>query len=113
MLLLGASSNQDILDGIRRANAPKDELLAGDISVPGSKKPPRPKLGEIQRTVLAVLGEAASPLRVGEIQLRAQVRLDRVVSRDTVASCLTVAARTGRFGTIRVRTSVYMLEDPS
>lgn len=53
----------------------------------------RLSMGAIQTAVLEVLAAAGGSLRTDEIHSRVEARLERVVSRDTINSFLSVAAR--------------------
>jgi hypothetical protein len=75
------------------------------------REPDRPQLrlsqGRIQQAVFAVLAAAASPLYTRDIHALIQQRLARRISYDTVASCLTVAAKQPTSGVIRVGRGRY------
>lgn len=76
----------------QRAELGKAKVTAVTLSAPRPRKL-RARQGVIQRTVFAVLEEARGPLSVTEIHARVEGGLGRGISRDTVNSCLSVAAR--------------------
>jgi hypothetical protein len=67
-------------------------------------------MGAIQGSVLEVLEVSRGALRPGEIHARVERRLDQAVSRDTVASFLSVAARDATSPVIRSSRGRYKLQ---
>jgi hypothetical protein len=87
------------------------DLGAASAAASGRPVPTLRKLrlqqGLIQKTVFSVLDQANKPLRVTEIRGLVEQRLGRSVSRDTVNSCLSVAARDSRQRVRRCGLGVY------
>jgi hypothetical protein len=94
MRLGGAVSNPLVLARLEAAARARSRIGRKDGLGQAPVKPPlRLPMGAIQTAVLDVLGSTGGSLRTGEIHLRVEARLGRPVSRDTVASFLSVAAR--------------------
>jgi hypothetical protein len=94
MRLTGARSNPVIARRIEIAARTHEQIRRSHGLVDrASRSVFRLPMGAIQTAVLETLGASQSPLRVGEIQLRVEQRLGRSVSRHTVNSVLSVAAR--------------------
>jgi hypothetical protein len=108
--LTGALSNHDsanvlrkLLDWKRRAmHTSKSEAVLGQLI--------RPPQGAIQAAVLEVLRGAPCSLHVAEIHKGVEDELGRAVSRDTVASFLSVACRAGAPVVLRVERGVYAVD---
>jgi hypothetical protein len=66
-------------------------------------------MGAIRSAVLAVLGEADEPLRIGDTHRLVEQRLQIAVSRSTVKDVLTKAARDPTQPVIRLRRGLYAL----
>jgi hypothetical protein len=91
------------LDGLVGRKRTIDLGLAAHVSKRSSRLPQ----GAIQAAVLEVLGAASGSLRVAEIHRRVEEELGRVVSRDTVASFLSVACRADPAVVLRVGRGLY------
>jgi len=66
-------------------------------------------MGAIQAAALDVLGEARAPMRPREIHDAVEQRLGQPVSRDTIGSYLSVAARAEAPPVIRTGPGLYSL----
>lgn len=82
----------------------------------GAKRHPAPvraplrlRMGTIQAVVLDVLGDAHAPIRPREVHAAVEQRLGQPVSRDTIGSYLSVAARTAAMPVIRTGPGLYAL----
>lgn len=96
------------LDGLvgRRRNI--DLAVAADLSDRSVRLPQ----GAIQAAVLEVLRLSSGSLRVAEIHGRVEEELGRVVSRDTIASFLSVACGADGQVVLRVERGVYTVARP-
>jgi hypothetical protein len=91
------------LDGLVGRKRTIDLGLALDQSTRSIRLPQ----GAIHAAVLEVLRCASGSLRVAEIHGRVEEQLGRVVSRDTVASFLSVACRADAAVILRVERGLY------
>lgn len=106
MRLSGALSNPQVastLEGLVGRKRIIDLGLSADLS----KRSIRLPQGAIQAAVLLVLHVAPGPLRVSEIHARVELELGQIVSRDTVASFLSVACRAHAVVVVRVERGMY------
>jgi hypothetical protein len=93
MRLTGALSNQGTADALGVVLDRKRQLARRTAASTGPCRTIRLPQGAIQGAVLDVLRAASGPLRARDIQLRAEARLERSLSYDTVTSFLSVACR--------------------
>jgi hypothetical protein len=70
---------------------------------------PRLRMGAIGGAVLDVLAESSEPMRPRDIHASVQRHLHRIVSRNTVGSFLSVAARSASMPVIRTGPGRYGL----
>jgi hypothetical protein len=70
---------------------------------------PRLRMGAIQGAVLDVLGASSEPMRTRDVHASVQRHLHCTVSRDTVGSFLSVAARSVLMPVIRTGPGLYEL----
>jgi hypothetical protein len=70
-------------------------------------------MGAIQGAVLDVLAESGEPMRPRDVHASVQRHLQWTVSRDTVGSFLSVAARSASMPVIRTGPGLYELAGPS
>ena len=104
-------------------SGPLKALLEAISEIPeGSSEPavgartyvlPRLRMGAIQGAVLDVLGKASEPMRGRDIHAAVQRHLHCAVSRDTVGSFLSVAARSASMPVIRTGPGAYELAGQS
>jgi hypothetical protein len=66
-------------------------------------------MGAIQGAALDALGEAAGPMRPGDLHAAVECRLQRPVSTDTISSFLSAAARSANMPVIRTGPGLYAL----
>jgi hypothetical protein len=107
MQLTGALSNHDggvwlrqALDGKRLCVGVRGDDLPGP-------RPMRPAQGAIQSAVLQALRSAQAAVGVGQIHRLVEDEFGRPVSRDTVASFLSVACRAESPVVVRVARGLY------
>lgn len=105
--LTGALSNQATADGLEALLGQKRQFKPGVDGVEVESRPLRPPQGAIQGAVLEVLRAASGPLRVAEIHSGVEAELGRAVSRDTVASFLSVGCRPDVPTVLRVERGRY------
>jgi hypothetical protein len=110
MRLTGARSNPRVLSRLEAAaNAHSRISRSPGLGQAPSKPALRSPMGAIQGSVLEVLEASCEALGAGDIHARVERRLDRAVSRDTVASFLSVAARDATSSVIRSSPGRYMV----
>lgn len=93
MRLTGALSNHDGADVLRQLLDRKRQSTPGGDRDGVRPRSMRPAQGAIQSAVLRVLRAAQAALGVAEIHRLVEEELGRAVSRETVASFLSVACR--------------------
>lgn len=93
MRLTGALSNHDGDVALQQLLDRKRQSASGSDQGATRRGSMRPAQGAIQSAVLRVLGTAQATLGVAEIHRLVEEELGRAVSRDTVASFLSVACR--------------------
>ena len=67
--------------------------------------------GRIQATVVDVLAAATSPLYTREVHAQVQKQLQRAISYDTVASCLSVMSRDSNSRVTRIGRGLYIVDE--
>lgn len=110
MRLTGACSNLDGAGALKELLRRKRQLARTTEIGALSAQAIRPPKGAIQAAVLEVLRVAHGALRVAEVHRRVEEKLGRAVSRDTVASFLSVACRAGAQMVMRVERGVYTVD---
>lgn len=110
MRLTGACSNLDGAGALKELLERKRQLARTTETGALSAQAIRLPQGAIQAAVLEVLRVAHGSLRVAEIHMRAEEKLGQAVSRDTVASFLSVACRADAPMVLRVERGVYTVD---
>jgi len=109
MRLTGALSNHDRAHGLKGLLDSKRLLALATVPEVHRARSIRLPQGAIQAAVLEVLLGVPGSLRVAEIHRGVEEELGRAVSRETVASFLSVACRAGAPLVVRVARGTYAI----
>jgi hypothetical protein len=106
--LTGALSNRQALPRLAVAVRRHASILAsGELSRVPQQPLLRLPMGAIGAAVAQTLDQTAGSLRLAEIHALVEQRLERAISRDTVASFLSVAAREASTPIVRTAPGQY------
>lgn len=101
----GASLNPLVAQRLQSALTARRRL--GDVRPSVDRPPLKLPLGAIQGAAVAALSSAGRPLSPRELHALVEIALSRPVSRDTVCSYLSVAARKPNSGIRRCGAGLY------
>jgi hypothetical protein len=82
---------------------------AGPAAQPVVRRPLRLRTEAIQAAVLDVLDDARTPMRPRDVHAAVERHLERPVSKDTIGSYLSVAARAAATPVVRTVPGLYIL----
>jgi len=91
--LRGALSNFELQQRLERLNELRERLLAKAGTSPREVRTLKPRWGEIQKAVIAILTAASEPMRVKDVHAAVEQVLAAPISKDSINSCLSTGVR--------------------